>query len=72
MHKSSSIVALNHLTVQIDVIKPITVRNNNITYYASGSAWAIDLDDGSSNYEVYENVAWELQSKLDQLVTFTR
>lgn len=36
-----------------DVIKPITLRNNRF-YCAHG--WDIDLDDGSSNYRIYNNL----------------
>ncbi|WP_018614514.1 right-handed parallel beta-helix repeat-containing protein [Segetibacter koreensis] len=37
----------------LDVIKPITLRNNRF-YCAHG--WDIDLDDGSSNYRIYNNL----------------
>ncbi|MEO5999173.1 MAG: PDZ domain-containing protein [Chitinophagaceae bacterium] len=37
----------------LDVIKPITLRNNRF-YCAHG--WDIDLDDGSSNYHIYNNL----------------
>jgi hypothetical protein len=37
----------------LDVIKPITLSNNRF-YCAHG--WDIDLDDGSSNYKIYDNV----------------
>lgn len=37
----------------LDVIKPITLRNNRF-YCAHG--WDIDLDDGSSNFHIYNNL----------------
>ncbi|TDH24671.1 right-handed parallel beta-helix repeat-containing protein [Segetibacter sp. 3557_3] len=37
----------------LDVIKPITIRNNR---FHSKHGWAINLGDGSSNYRVYENL----------------
>jgi hypothetical protein len=36
-----------------DVIKPITLRNNR---FHCTHGWDIDLDDGSSNYHIYNNV----------------
>ncbi|WP_054563375.1 PDZ domain-containing protein [Pseudoalteromonas sp. UCD-33C] len=36
-----------------DVIKPIIIRNNR---FQCDYGWDIDLDDGSSNYEIYNNV----------------
>ncbi|TSJ37249.1 PDZ domain-containing protein [Mucilaginibacter corticis] len=37
----------------LDVIKPIIIRNNR---FRCDHGWDIDLDDGSSNYEIYNNV----------------
>jgi hypothetical protein len=37
-----------------DVLKPIIIRNNR---FQCDHGWDIDLDDGSSNYEIYNNVA---------------
>jgi hypothetical protein len=36
-----------------DVIRPITIRNNR---FRCDNGWDIDLDDGSSNYQVYNNL----------------
>ncbi|MDR3711252.1 MAG: PDZ domain-containing protein [Puia sp.] len=36
-----------------DVVKPITLRNNR---WHCTHGWDIDLDDGSSNYRIYDNV----------------
>ncbi len=50
---------VNHLVDQFpllpfaDVIKPITLRNNR---FKCEHGWDIDLDDGSSNYKIYNNV----------------
>jgi hypothetical protein len=37
----------------LDVIKPITLRNNR---FHCEHGWDIDLDDGSSNYRIYNNL----------------
>lgn len=37
----------------LDVIKPITIRNNR---FQCEHGWDIDLDDGSSNYHIYNNL----------------
>lgn len=39
--------------VLLDVVKPIIIRNNR---FRCDHGWDIDLDDGSSNYEIYNNV----------------
>lgn len=39
-----------------DVIIPITVRNNIFSYPVITANGVIDMDDGTSNYHVYENV----------------
>jgi hypothetical protein len=38
---------------KLDVIKPITLRHNR---FRCDRGWDIDLDDGSSNYRIYDNV----------------
>jgi len=37
----------------LDVVKPIILRNNR---FRCDHGWDIDLDDGSSNYEIYNNL----------------
>ncbi|MGY3053033.1 hypothetical protein ACVWYG_001230 [Pedobacter sp. UYEF25] len=37
----------------LDVISPIVIRNNR---FQCDHGWDIDLDDGSSNYQIYNNV----------------
>jgi hypothetical protein len=37
----------------LDVVKPITIRNNRMR---CDHGWDIDLDDGSSNYHIYNNL----------------
>jgi hypothetical protein len=37
----------------LDVIKPITIRNNR---FHCEHGWDIDLDDGSTNFRIYNNV----------------
>lgn len=46
--------------VTVDTIKAIIVRNNHFEYYGQAAvkyaSWAIDMDDGSSNFQVYDNL----------------
>ncbi|MDF7799075.1 family 43 glycosylhydrolase [Pontiellaceae bacterium B1224] len=45
--------------VMLDSLKPVVLRNNRVGNYRSGVSagnWTIDLDDGSSNYEIYNNL----------------
>lgn len=44
-----------------DVVKPITIRNNR---FRCDHGWDIDLDDGSSNYIIYNNVCLQGGIKL--------
>ncbi|MDP2572087.1 discoidin domain-containing protein [Vibrio penaeicida] len=37
-----------------DAVKTTTIRNNRINHPTHG--WGIDLDDGSSNYDIYNNL----------------
>lgn len=37
----------------LDVVKPITLRNNR---WRCDHGWDVDLDDGSSNYRIYNNL----------------
>lgn len=39
--------------VLLDVVSPIVLRNNR---WRCDHGWDVDLDDGSSNYEIYNNV----------------
>ena len=39
--------------VFLDVLQPVTLRNNR---FRCDNGWDIDLDDGSSNYRIYNNV----------------
>lgn len=48
-----SIVAAKLGIELLDVIDPITIRNNR---FQCDHGWDIDLDDGSSNYRIYNNV----------------
>lgn len=38
---------------KLDVLQPITLRNNR---FRCAHGWDVDLDDGSSNYRIYNNV----------------
>jgi hypothetical protein len=48
-----SVVAANYDLALLDVVKPITIRNNRMR---CDHGWDIDLDDGSSNYRIYNNL----------------
>jgi hypothetical protein len=48
-----SIVATNFELTMLDVVEPITLRNNR---FRCDHGWDIDLDDGSSNYVIYNNL----------------
>ena len=44
---------------KLDAIDPTTIRNNriaNLHKSISAGNWTIDLDDGASNYEIYNNL----------------
>jgi hypothetical protein len=47
--------------IMADVIKPITIRNNR---FRCDHGWDIDLDDGSSNYNIYNNLCLQGGIKL--------
>jgi hypothetical protein len=51
--KLDSIVAENPGLALLDVIKPIVLRYNR---FRCDHGWDIDLDDGSSNYHIYNNL----------------
>jgi hypothetical protein len=48
-----SIVETNFNLTMLDVVKPIIIRNNRMR---CDHGWDIDLDDGSSNYLIYNNL----------------
>ncbi|WP_020607395.1 PDZ domain-containing protein [Spirosoma spitsbergense] len=48
-----SIVATNYNLALLDVVKPIILRYNRMR---CDHGWDIDLDDGSSNYLIYNNL----------------
>ncbi|WP_025762660.1 chitobiase/beta-hexosaminidase C-terminal domain-containing protein [Dyadobacter tibetensis] len=53
--------------VLLDAIDPVTIRNNRISNFRktiSAGNWTIDLDDGSSNYEIYNNLSLGSTLKL--------
>jgi hypothetical protein len=47
--------------VRLDCRKPVIIRNNRFEDY---KGWGIDLDDGSSNYQVYNNLCIGIGIKL--------
>jgi len=48
-----SIVAVHPNIILLDAQEPTTIRNNR---FRCDHGWDIDLDDGSSNYRIYNNV----------------
>jgi hypothetical protein len=48
-----SLVETNYDLALLDVVKPIILRNNRMR---CDHGWDIDLDDGSSNYIIYNNL----------------
>ncbi len=48
-----SIVKTNFSLAMLDVVKPIIIRYNRMR---CDHGWDIDLDDGSSNYQIYNNL----------------
>jgi len=38
----------------VDAMEPVIVRNN---FFNEKSGWGLDLDDGASNYEIYNNIS---------------
>ena len=49
---------------RLDVVDPIVIRNNRFMHSWNSHSWGIDLDDGSSNYDVYNNLALGCTVKL--------
>jgi Right handed beta helix region len=40
--------------VLVDAMEPVTIRNN---LFNEKSGWGLDLDDGASNYKIYNNIS---------------
>lgn len=38
----------------VDAMEPVVVRNN---FFDEKSGWGLDLDDGASNYDIYNNIS---------------
>ena len=47
--------------VLIDAMEPVIVRQN---FFEEDSGWGLDLDDGASNYEIYNNLCVGVSMKL--------
>lgn len=47
----------------LDAVEPIIIRNNRFSY---DHGWDIDLDDGSSNCEIYNNLCLSGGLKLKE------
>lgn len=52
-HTMDSLVAAHPEIILLDANKTTTIRNNR---FRCDHGWDIDLDDGSSNYEIYNNL----------------
>ena len=49
---------------RLDCVTPIVIRNNRWMHNTESHSWGIDLDDGSSNYHVYNNLCLGCSVKL--------
>ncbi len=47
--------------VRIDAMEPVIVRHN---FFEEKSGWGLNLDDGASNYEIYNNLCVGVSMKL--------
>ena len=47
--------------VLVDAMEPVIVRHN---FFEEDSGWGLDLDDGASNYEIYNNLCVGVSVKL--------
>jgi GH35 family endo-1,4-beta-xylanase len=47
--------------VKVDAMEPVVVRNN---FFEETSGWGLDMDDGASNYEIYNNISKGVSVKL--------
>lgn len=46
--------SLDAWDVLVDAMEPVIVRNN---FFNEKSGWGLDLDDGASNYKIYNNIS---------------
>ncbi len=49
---------------RLDCVTPIVIRNNRWMHNTESHSWGIDLDDGSSNFHVYNNLCLGCSVKL--------
>jgi hypothetical protein len=47
--------------VKTDAMEPVILRNN---FFEDQSGWGLDMDDGASNYEIYNNISKGVSIKL--------
>jgi len=47
--------------VKIDAMEPVILRNN---FFEDHSGWGLDMDDGASHYEIYNNISKGISIKL--------
>jgi len=47
--------------MMVDAMEPVIVRNN---FFEERAGWGLDLDDGASNYEIYNNLCVGVSMKL--------
>ena len=53
--------SLDAWDVLVDAMEPVIIRNN---LFEEKSGWGLDLDDGASNYEIYQNISIGVSMKL--------
>ncbi|MEN8118680.1 MAG: NosD domain-containing protein, partial [Bacteroidota bacterium] len=53
-----------HDRSRLDTYIPNVIRHNRFTHTISSHSWGIDLDDGSSNYHIYDNLTIGCSVKL--------
>lgn len=53
----------NHFAgnVKVDAMEPVLVRHN---FFRERAGWGLDMDDGASNYEIYNNLCVGVSMKL--------
>ncbi|MEU6969990.1 right-handed parallel beta-helix repeat-containing protein [Kitasatospora aureofaciens] len=61
LNRSAASDAYQKQISQLDVVEPITISNNRVWH---NSEWAVDLDDGSTNYVVKNNLLLNAGIKL--------
>ena len=56
---------------RVDAMEPVIVRNN---FFNEKSGWGLDLDDGASSYEIYNNISIggvSMKLREERIATYT-